>query len=300
MSKPFDATLKRLVTLGPKSWLTLLGIDAKFVKICNVDLSTVTSSADSVLFIEDEQKEIVHIELQSGPPTQFVGERCALYSLLGRKSLKAFRVPVRSVLVLLSPRAAGRAMSGVMRQRRRDGSVYHEFHYEVVRVWELPPERFLECEGIGVLPLAFISKIERRKLPELVRRVETRLKNEATPRRTVGEIWTSIKLLLGLRYRGAFVSKLLRGATAMKESSTYREIVKEGEVKGEKKGLRKGIAIGKTNALRSTLVQLGTMRFGRPTQKTLAAVKRIGSVQRLDKLVARTLTASSWNQLIRK
>lgn len=66
MSLPFDATLKELVRRYPHDWLTGLELDAQLpVRALDVDLSTVSAEADTVLGIGAPLSSLVHIEFQS-------------------------------------------------------------------------------------------------------------------------------------------------------------------------------------------------------------------------------------------
>lgn len=168
------------------------------------------------------------------------------------------------------------------------------FCYKVIRVWQLKAEDLIES-GLGVMPLAFIADINRSELPDLVRRAQRRLELEAGPG-TIGEIWTSIDILMGLKYKRPFVDELLKGVRAMKESVTYQGILEEGEAIGEARGK----AIGKIAGKRDSLVRLGTNLFGKPDRKTHAALKAIDSADELDGLIVRCVNASSWNELLGK
>ena len=67
MSLPFDATLKELVRRYPLDWLAGLELAAELpVRALDVDLSTVSATADTVLGIGDPLSSLVHIEFQSG------------------------------------------------------------------------------------------------------------------------------------------------------------------------------------------------------------------------------------------
>jgi hypothetical protein len=63
MPKPFDATTKELLESDPRAWLELLlGRQLGDVRILNVDLSTITTEADSVLLVQEVEPWLVHRE----------------------------------------------------------------------------------------------------------------------------------------------------------------------------------------------------------------------------------------------
>ena len=74
MPKPFDATLKELVTSHPADWLTQLGIPVTTEpEVLNVDLSTVTAAADTLVKVGDV---VFHIDIESAPTTSSRGGCC--------------------------------------------------------------------------------------------------------------------------------------------------------------------------------------------------------------------------------
>jgi hypothetical protein len=77
MAMTFDATLKDLGRECPH------GVLAEFdqpptlpVRLLNVDLSTVTKTADLVLGLGEPLEEIVHVEFQSSAAAEQVGRSC--------------------------------------------------------------------------------------------------------------------------------------------------------------------------------------------------------------------------------
>jgi hypothetical protein len=67
----------------------------------------------------------------------------------------------------------------------------------------------------------------------------------------------------------------------MEESSTYQWVMEKGGVR----------------ALRKTLLDLGTRRFGPPTAAALIRVNTIDDLERLDRMTHRLLDAADWDDL---
>jgi len=266
------------------SWARFLGIETDSAELCNADLSTVTSQADAILLLGKEQKKAAHVEVQASYDAT-IDIRIVLYYALGFKTLG---IPLTSFLVLLRPEADGPGITGVVRHVDEDGKLVLEFYYTVIRVWELKAEELIES-GLGVLPLAFIADANEVKLPELVKRAAERLEREAKPG-TIGEFWTSIDILMGLKFSRAVVENALKGVRAMKESVTYQAILEEGEAKGVIKG-----ALG---GKRATLLKLGTKLWGAPDAVSLATLEAIDSMDRLDELVLQCWAAKGWAELM--
>lgn len=76
----------------------------------------------------------------------------------------------------------------------------------------------------------------------------------------------------------------------MQESTTYQAILKEGEVKGEAKGLVAGV--------RKSLLLVGTRRFGAPDARIRKALNAIRSAEHMERLMERSLDATSWDDLL--
>ncbi len=82
MPKTFDAATKELLESDPRAWLQwLLGRELADVRTLNVDLSTVTTEADSVLLVQDSEPWVVHLEFQSGYDPE-IPRRLLRYNLL--------------------------------------------------------------------------------------------------------------------------------------------------------------------------------------------------------------------------
>ena len=76
----------------------------------------------------------------------------------------------------------------------------------------------------------------------------------------------------------------------MKDSVTYQAIVEEGEVKGRAEGI--------LQARLEDLLLLGRRRFGDPSAETEIALHGIADADRLARMIAALLDASSWEELL--
>jgi hypothetical protein len=128
MSKPFDATMRELIELGPAAWLRFLHIpiaDPACVLVIDSNLSTVTADADKVLLVNESSPWNEHVELQAGRDIE-LADRVHGYSTLLRRRRK---VPVHTTIVLLRPAANGSELTGTHELRDRHGDVYDWFRY---------------------------------------------------------------------------------------------------------------------------------------------------------------------------
>jgi len=189
-------------------------------------------------------------------------------------------LPVRSVVLLLRPKADGPEMNGVFDQRLPDGDRYLEFRYQVVRAWERPVDAILEGD-LGTLPLAPLADVTPEALPGVVRRMRGRLEGEASPEERA-MLWSATYILMGLRYPKELAQRLLQGVRDMRESTTYQAILAEG----------------KAEEGRRFLLKLGRKRFGAPEERTVEAIEALEDLGRIELLGDRLLDVSSWDELL--
>ncbi len=126
MKKPYDATSRKLIEMGPPDWAAYLGtplVESWPVTAIDSNLSTVTAEADKVLWIDAPKPWIEHVELQAGRDTR-LDDRSHLYSTLLSYQ---FQVPVRTTVVLLRPAADAPELTGRRKWRYHDGDVYDSF-----------------------------------------------------------------------------------------------------------------------------------------------------------------------------
>ena len=214
-------------------------------------------------------------------------ERVLLYNAALRHR---YGVPVRSVVLLLSPNANHRKLSGVPAAGEGDHRL--EFHYEVVRVWQESAETYLKVP-IGLLPLGAISKLDP-EMPTIaaasavLRRIEERLHQEL-PHDLASLLMQATGILAGIKFDYDELSKIARGANVMIESSIFTMYEKLGEVK----------------ALRRVLVNRGSRRLGQPDEATLARLdERINSLRLseqpifLDRILNNVDLIATWDDLL--
>jgi len=277
MAKPFDATMKELLESDPRAWLELLlGRKLGDVRILNVDLSTITTEADSVLLVAEVEPWLVHLEFQSSYDPS-LPLRLQRYNVLVNYR---HRLPVQSMALLLCPDADGPAMTGLLQHRLPDGLIYHEFRYNVVRTWERPADEILSA-GLATLPLAPLARVKENELPTVIHAMQERLDREAT-KNQAETLWTATYLLMGLKYSDELIDRLLEGVQNMKESVTYQKILREGRAEEAKRILKRQ----------------GSKRFGKPEPLIEAALDAIADLERLEQLSDRVLEVTGWEELL--
>jgi predicted transposase YdaD len=284
-----DATVKELLEESPAAWPWLVGAPAQNVEVIDSDVSTITGAADKVLRVRDEPQWIHHVEFQSGPDPSLPRRGNVYNAVLEHRH----GLPVRSTFVLLSRKANLTAIDGRYECRLpgRDRP-YRVFEYDVIRVWEVPPERFL-TGGLSLVPLAPIGAVTEAIVADVVEEMKQRLR--PVPESLAGKLWTAARVLMGLRYEKELVRELLKEVTGMKDSVTYQEIVEEGVAKGIVRGRQEGAV----SAFREALLVVGRDHLGKaPGARVKAAVEAIDDLEELKRLTVRALHVSTWEELL--
>ena len=201
------------------------------------------------------------------------------------------------MVILLRPAADGPELTGEYEREVPGRGKNLWFRYEVVRVWELPPDRLL-TGGLPLLPLAPVSNAAPERLSEVLTAVAERLRDEAAPELTK-TLWTATAILTGLRYPRERVGGLIEGVANMmlgirgiEDSWVYQDIFTkgraEGEARGRAEGEARGRAEGEVEEARKILLRQGRKRLGEPDERILAEVEAIRDLDRLDLLLDRS------------
>lgn len=280
MPHPFDATLKEIISPHPEDFATVFDLPriAPAMSL-NVDLSTVSAATDVAFGFGVPIEQVVDRNFQSGPDAT-VPARLHLYNAAFHLR---YQVPVRSVLILLRPKADNIDFTGKLTYVSGGRKV--EFEYDVVRMWEQEVERFLRG-GLGLLPLATLCRIPADKplaegLREVVREIDRRLALEHDYAQAV-RLMTAAFILTGLRVKKEELGLIYQGVRVMHESTAYDMAVEEGEIRNSHR----------------VLLRLGRKLLGAPDASIETALRSIQDVERLERMTEAILTATSWQQLL--
>ncbi|HEY7426621.1 MAG TPA: hypothetical protein VH682_20465 [Gemmataceae bacterium] len=282
MALTFDATLKDMGRDSPRGFLAAFDRPPTGpVKLLNVDLSTVTTSADLILGLGEPVEEIIQLDFQSSAAAWKHADLMVYNALL----FAHYRVPVHTVVILLRPEAAHANLNGVLgyAPRPERGSMY--FRYEVVRLWERPAEELLTTDA-GVAPLAMLGRLPEGLsledgLTAIARRVIERLTREEPPERAK-KLLTDALLLTGLRVRRDMATRIFRGVRVMQESDIYLMILDEGQEK----------------ATRENILVVGEERFGPPEEAIRTQLANITDLERLKRMLRRAVKAANWQEIL--
>jgi predicted transposase YdaD len=288
VSKPYDATIKDLAAVGPADFVSCFdGPTTKAVTLLNVDLSTVTTAADVVFGIGDPLTEILHLDAQAGPSATKHLDVLAYNALLHRQ----YRVPVRSIVLLLREQAMHPNMTGRVHYATRPERGRMDFGFEVIRLWEIPAEQLLR-RSLATAPLAVLGKLPETigltdGLAAVVRQLAERLEREAVGNQA-DRLLTAAYVLTGLRLKAPNeVKQLFQGVSiAMRESVTYQAILEEGREEGHVEGLHRMI------------LRQGRVRFGKADETIRSQIEAIRDIGMLEDLSERLVIVSSWSELL--
>jgi hypothetical protein len=276
----FDATLKDLLAPAPAEFVSAFGLPTiRPIVSLNVDLSTISAATDVAIGFGDPLQELVDINFQSGPDTD-IASRCHLYNAALHFR---FKVPVRTLLILLRPKADSGNIQGSLTYQAGQSGV--EFRYEVVRMWQQPIERFL-MGGIHLLPLATLCKLPGEHpldeaLRDVVREIDARLL-QTNDRAQAVRLMTAAFILTGLRVRREMLRPIFDGVRIMHETVAWDYYLEEGCIQGEQR----------------LLLRQGRKRFGEPGEEDITALKAIKDIERLERLGDAVFTANSWQELL--
>ena len=279
MSKPFDATVKELISAYPADWLAALGVPITAPpEVLSAELSTVSAAADTLIKVGDL---VVHIDLESGPD-DFLARRMLLYNVLAHHHTG---LPVHSVVVLMRANAVGGGPPGGVEYAPRPDRGGLRFRFETVRAWELPVADLLTA-GIGFLPLAVLGKpppgqTRAQALPAIAKRIADRAEHEAGA--DAERLLVAAYILSAMHVPPAVGRGIFNKVIAMKDSPGYQFILEEGAI----------------DFARETLLKLGEQRFGEPTEKQANRLNAIEDLDRLRRMMLKVLTAKSWDAMLR-
>lgn len=281
MPTPFDATTKELVRFQPEDWLALLGLPPAPCELVDADLATVSTEADRLIQVNSAQPYLVHIEFQAGHDGHAVPGRMLRYNVLAGEQTG---LSVLSFVILLRPEADSPALTGIVERFGPEGSRYHWFKFEVIRLWKLPVVTVLRG-GLATLPLALLCDLSGTTAESVVTSLEARLETEAAVE-SKRKLWASTYLLAGVRYAPQIAGKLLEKAVAqMKESMTYQKILADGRAEGI------------TTGERTLFLKFARRRLGEPDEARLAVVQE-ATTDQIELWMEGVLKVESWAELI--
>ena len=195
----FDVSTKELVWEDPEGWeerFTIGPIGP--VTVIDSDITTLSAGADKVLKVGGPDPYLLNLEPHA------YHDLTLTRTLWYRQVALDYRhnLPVLTVLVLLCKEANSPSLTGSYERQLPDGWLTNRYNFRVVRLWEEDPEAYLNA-GIGLVPLAPLTKVTEADLPGVVRRMADRINSEPRPR--AAKLWTATYLADGTALSGRAV-----------------------------------------------------------------------------------------------
>jgi hypothetical protein len=170
----------------------------------DADLSTVTTDTDKVIRVDEPERWLLHLDIQTGASWDMERRLLRYNAMLHHRH----GLPVASVVVLLRKEGQMAWLSGELAVAPPVGPAW-QFRYQVVRVWERPARDFLNGP-LGLLPLAPLADLGSAGLPAVVSDMRTRIDTQPD-RSLTAKLWAATYLLMGLRFDQALIDNVLSG-----------------------------------------------------------------------------------------
>jgi len=223
-----DRPLKELFRLRPRDLLDIIG-DAGAVLISSevAEVQSLSRRVDSALRLRRGRERYVrHLEFEM-KYRKGLELRCFEYAAL---LAVHFRLPILTTVVLVEK-------SGPRELAYREilgGRVVHERRFDVVRLWEMDPEKALR---FGPGAAALVGPAEKTTLP-LVGRAAHEIQRE-----TKGAVQSDLLFVLQALSRRRYTAKELEGVIpkeTVMASSLWAEAAREGRKRGREEGRQQG------------------------------------------------------------
>jgi hypothetical protein len=297
MPKKYDVGMKVLVETHLPDWLALVPRKPQGrVRVIGADLATVTAEADKVVFVDDPQPWILHVELQSFRDPSLEWRVPWYNALLEYKH----RCSVHSLVVLLTKEAETPGLTGEWTRGFAEEPAYRYLRYQVVRVWELHAQE-LAADGWGMFPLAPLCDDAPPLIHDLIQQMGRRILHEHSEFTAAKELWATTADLLGLRFDDPLLDELMKEMNDMidlSHSKSYQRRMAQADAEGLAKGMARAEAKAMAEVLRKIILRLATKKFGKPGTKALRDLKAISDETRLTALSDRILDVDSWKDLL--
>ncbi len=211
-----------------------------------------------------------------------------------RKLERRMKKEVMVCVFLMWPPAEGPGMTGKYEERDAEGKVRRTFTYTIKRAWDLTPEEVTQTPG--TMLLAPLCKGARERMPEVVQMVKQGIERNAVEPEKQDAIWGAVYWSMGLICDLEECHRALGDLLPMLKQSRYYLSAK-GECYRE--AYSAALNEGSLLAARALVLRQATKRFG-PQEGAADTLAAITSMEELEGLTERVLTAADWPSLLEK
>lgn len=223
--KKYDNVCKFLVekfTDDFSQWL--LGETYQFSELEPTEFTPQPIQADALILLQSKQL-VLHIEFQTRPDPKISSRMLdyfiRIHQRFPKKEIRQF--------VLYLKKTNSKLVQQTSFQFQKTSH-----HFDVIRLWEYPPDNFLS--KLGLLPFAVLSQTDNPS--QVLREVSQKIESieEFSQKAQIASVSA---LLAGLVLNPSQIKKLIR-SEIMKESTMYQAILEEGKLEGKLEGLLEG------------------------------------------------------------
>jgi hypothetical protein len=277
MAKPFDAGVRVLIEQYLPDWLAIAPRKAQGpVRVIDSDLSTISAEADKLLYIDDPQPWILHLEPQANWDGT-LEKRLSWYNEIVSYKHDCL---VHTVLVLLRREADSPRLTGEFLRQFEGDSAYRYFRYQVLRVWQMSANELADGSW-GLFPLAPLCDDAKPQLPKLMERMAKRLNTEVANQQQLAMLWETTAILSEMRYEPELILPLMQKVMTM---------IRYEDLKSHDYLVGKGV--------RDTVIRQGIIKFGALAESDAEKIEAIKSLELLRRLSERILYVSNWQELL--
>lgn len=286
MAGKWDSLSKLLIGARPWQYVNWLLGGATLLAPLNIELMARHLFADALLkVLVDGKQALLHVEFQTYEDDA-MERRMLEYNVLAERQYDG--LPVCSFVIYLQKRKV--AQTPYVR-RFVDGQIVHQFHFRVVKLWEVPAQFILDQDLDGLLPLLPLTM--GGKEPEVISIMVNRLAKSGDK-----NLLSLAEMVGGLVFsrqseKTWFERKFAMLDEILKESWVYQKIVNEGLQEGRQQGREEGRQQGWRSS-RQTIIDLVNRRF--PALSDLAS-RRVADMTDLDALRILTVELASAQDL---
>ena len=296
----YDEIFKHIVGSFPGSLATLAmkTTDVEVGQRVNTEHTTVRVHHSDMTFHiylpDTDEAAILHIEAQTGDSTHkpMPLRMLAYSSFLALEHEKN----VYSTVLYFRPPAGQRDPGFYEYGNRQRGGV--SFRYNVIRIYELSGEAFLDAESIGLLPFTALMKPPADMSTDawVEKCIET-TRSADVDREMRGTLLFALSLFGSLAHPPELFQDPVLEAI-MQESPFYEHVMKRGIERGIEQGIEqgieRGIEQGREQGARQTHIEntIAILNALFPDQDANALKPKLEAINDLDRLKALNLSAS--------
>ena len=265
----YDVAAKRLMELGgPDILRHVAGVNVSNLdpldELPQEQVALARNDFAAHCTLDDGMKVIVLLEFQ----TEWRKEKLLDMMVYAALRMRRHDLPVIQVMILFQP-------SHVAASRFTHGPLTLDI--QLVKVWELPVEIFLDPAHPTLWPLAALAKDGLASATK----VDKLLYHTPLPARERSDLLTIFAIFLGMRDRGLARHFIQNRRELMFESPVYDMIKEEGIEEGMEKGLQKGLELSR-ESLRGSILNVLQSRFGSPaSSQIVSCLKTTTDIEKL-------------------